>query len=172
MEKETVGYGKPKEPSCIMCNLSLIPRPELKFCFENNCLVCSYINHAGSIESATNGEIFTSLSNACCKIRNLVYVIDCGYCRMQYVGQTQRTLRQRIFEHINDVSHGRQTSLAEHINGHGAWDAPNITVYVVDIIHQLPENNYYLALVLRRMKENEWISKLGTTWPNGLNIRS
>ena len=71
-----------------------------------------------------------------------MYAIECGVCGIQYVGQTRRTLRQRIFEHINEI------------------------------IHQLPEDNYDLALVPRRTKESQWISKLGTAWSNGLNIRS
>ena len=171
--RRTVGYGKPKEESCIICNPSLISRSELKFCFENNCLICSRINHIGPIESTANGETFVCLSNASCKIRNLVYAIECGVCGIQYVGQTQRTLRQRIFEHINDINNGRPTSLTEHINGHGVWnDVPNFLCWVLEIIHQLPENNYDLALVLRRTKESQWIAKLGTAWPNGLNIRS
>ena len=172
--RRTVGYGKPKEESCIICNLSLIPRSELKFCFDPNCLVCSCINHAGFIESTTNGEIFACLSNACCQIRNLIYVIECGECGKQYVGQTQRTLRQRILEHINDINHGCRTFLGRHINSHDNWnfEDPNISIWVLEIVHQLPENNSDLSLAMRRTKETQWISKLGTAWPYGLNIQS
>ena len=118
--RRAVGYGKPKDPSCVICNLHLIARSDLKFCYEENCLVCPCIDHTGFIKSNANGKTFPCLSNVSCRMQNLVYLIECRECGKQYVGQTSRPLRERILEHVRDIFHQRHTSLAIHINAHGS----------------------------------------------------
>ena len=170
--RRAVGYGKPKDPSCVICNLHLIARSDIKFCYQENCLVCPCIDHTGFIKSNANGKTFPCLSNVSCRMQNLVYLIECRECGKQYVGQTSRPLRERILEHVRDIFHQRHTSLAIHINGNSIRDDiyASFHVYVLEIVQQFPENDYDLALGLSG-REFLWISKLDVLWPNGLNIR-
>ena len=57
--RRAVGYGKPKDPSCVICNLHLISRKDLKFCSQQNCLVCPCIDQTGLIKSSANGKTFS-----------------------------------------------------------------------------------------------------------------
>ena len=131
--RRTVGYGKFKEKSCIICNLKLISRSELKFCANDKCILCPYINHSGCIESTTKGETFDCLTNVTCNIQKLVYAIECDICRAQYVGVAERSLGLGILHHLIDIVYARKCPLAEHINRHGSYSRDDIpmSVYVI-----------------------------------------
>ena len=38
-----------------------------------------------------------------CKTRNVVYCITCEQCKLQYIGQTTRSLDERVREHIGYI---------------------------------------------------------------------
>ena len=38
-----------------------------------------------------------------CKSKNLVYLISCRRCEVQYVGETEQALRLRMNEHRSDI---------------------------------------------------------------------
>ena len=38
-----------------------------------------------------------------CKTRNVVYCITCEKCKLQYIGQTTRSLDERVREHIGYI---------------------------------------------------------------------
>jgi hypothetical protein len=54
-------------------------------------------------------------SNNCCYTKNVVYLIVCNICSARYVGETFRTCRSRIIEHLkSDSSLVRQHFLRQH----------------------------------------------------------
>ena len=46
-------------------------------------------------------EIITS------QVKNVVYIIQCQYCKLVYVGETGRVLKVRIMEHVNHIKKGK-----------------------------------------------------------------
>ena len=38
-----------------------------------------------------------------CKTRNVVYCITCQQCKLKYIGQTTRSLDERVREHIGSI---------------------------------------------------------------------
>ena len=88
---------------------------------------------------------------------------------MQYVGQTKRRLMDRFQGHFynvtkksNDHIIGRHFNEADH---HGIED---MEIHVLDFIHQPPETQ--AASYLRDRIENNWIHRLKTQAPWGLNM--
>ena len=164
----TVGYGKLKEPSCIICNLDLIPRSELKFCSDNKCTHCSYISQMGCIKSNTNGKTFDCLSKATCKIQNLVYAVECDLCRTQYVGVTKLSLGLRISKHLGDIIEGRSCPLAEHMNSHQRCERSNtrtnipMSVFALKVVLQ-KEDNRNDDHKWRYLKQLKWNHRLKAT---------
>jgi len=94
-----------------------------------------------------------------------VYGINCTLCdNTVYVGETGRTLKDRLKEHEADVRLGREKPMAEHfsINGHCVKD---MGVCVLECIRD--ESKWY-----RKKKRQSWIERCGTECPLGLNTRT
>ena len=65
------------------------------------CIACSYVKEERTIKSiyctwTLNGQ-FT------CKTENVIYLLECNKegCKQQYIGETEREVKERIKEHIN-----------------------------------------------------------------------
>ena len=55
-------------------------------------------------------------TNISCNSNNLIYLIGCDNCGLQYIGQTNRTLRHRFHNQRFDIPNDRKTSVANHFN--------------------------------------------------------
>ena len=84
----------------------------------------------------------------------LIYVIRNKHNGKPYVGQTQRTLEERIYEH----RHGKTLYIDRAIRKIG-WE--NFTVEVIEVCSTLEELNE---------REIYWICKLNSKKPNGYNM--
>ena len=162
--KDLVVRSSPKAPSIEAANTGFSPCKQ--------CTACKHqhgghrIQHtvsSNSITSTTTEENFTIRHSLNCLSTNIIYVIICKRCSQQYVGETKRTLKQRLLEHCGDAKNKREKPVARHFNlpGHSRND---ITIMAVD----RPGNtNQYHRLAL----ESKWIKRLKTTTPLGINIK-
>lgn len=102
--------------------------------------------------------------NTNCKIKGIIYLITCKKCNFQYVGETGRTLKDRMMEHIRNVKNKKlNTKLVQHYNseGHSYLD---LSFKILDSYQS--ENS---TKNIRMEKENFWIRLLNTAYPMGLN---
>ena len=53
-----------------------------------------------------------------CEITNIIYLIECTKCGMQYIGETGRVFRQRIYKHIASVKKRKnfETPVSKHFH--------------------------------------------------------
>ena len=56
------------------------------------------------------------MTNVNCQSSNLIYVITCNSCGIQYVGQTKNHLLTWFQGHFNDIAHNCDTTVARHLN--------------------------------------------------------
>ena len=84
----------------------------------------------------------------------IIYVITNTINGKPYVGQTTRTLNERIFEHM----HCRKTCIGKAIQKYGWINFSVEVVEVCDTIEQLNE------------REKFWIAKYNSIAPNGYNL--
>jgi GIY-YIG catalytic domain len=98
-----------------------------------------------------------------CRSANIVYLITCRKCRIQYVGETSRTLAERLTDHRSNIKHRKNTPIAIHFNSanHSAADLRAVA------IEQIRDSER--TLTVRRQREQYWQNKLGTKHPQGLN---
>ena len=91
-------------------------------------------------------------------------------CGIQYVEQTKNHIIDRFQGHFNDISSGRDTTVASHFNTCTPSDSDklsNIETTVLDFIKANPHS--LTAGKQSDSKEKHWIHQLHTVVPRGLN---
>ena len=86
-----------------------------------NCLICPYIFERKRVEG-NNITWFINSSTNCKSHKNIIYMIECNKqaCKQRYIGETDRTLFDRICEHLGYI----RTKKHEKATGHHSWSFP------------------------------------------------
>lgn len=122
-----------------------------------------FYRHRRWIRSQVNGEVFKGETQGSPHTKNCVYLITCGVCGVQYVGETGNTLLLRFTQHRYNMLRGKETHtpLVSHFLGHG-WLSLQATVI---------EHDPMWSTAQRIRAERRWILRLGTQVPGGLNLK-
>ena len=133
-------------------------------CNRSRCTHCKSIIETNLFNSTTTGETFKLRVNGNCASSDVIYLITCKKCKIQYVGQTGQLLSKRMNSHrfdIKSICHPSFSSnVALHFNEHSPEDFAFMPIdYVSDNMKRL-------------LKETYWIHKLDTLHPKGLNAKS
>ena len=123
-----------------------------------NCSVCKYSFSPSSVGDSSSNTTFYILHRLHCSDFNIIYLIVCKKCDARYVGQTSRTLRRRIGEHIANIKSRYASSVSSHFNFTCSLNDFSFTA-----LEHCPNNERRLR------KESQWIERLKTLVPNGLN---
>lgn len=147
-----------------------VRKEELKgLCADKRCSVCPLLDRKGKIKSKCNKNKYTAKYNINCRSSNLIYCIKCRKCKKDYVGQTKRSLKDRINEHITSVKRRHlKTDVSRHFCGDNHEGVSDMEVYVLDFIYK--DANSQRTEVLRKTIEFNWIQRLQTQTPTGMNI--
>ena len=132
-------------------------------CGRRRCKCCYEIMTTSSFRSHNTGRRYNIRSNITCKSRNLVYLISCKRCGLQYVGETENLLHIRMNGHRSDIRTKRlEKPVAAHFSqpDHSAVD---LEVRGIEKIHR--DNMQW-----RKQRESYWIFELKTLIPCGLNL--
>ena len=137
----------------------------------SKCRYCPLIDKSGILISHSNGRKFHSMQHVNCQSSNLIYVITCNHCGIQYVGQTKNRILKRFQGHIFDIAHDTDTTVARHFN-RCPTETPSLhkgmRISVATFIPSLPDTRE--AKLRRDSEEKRWMHRLGTITPNGLNL--
>ena len=70
-------------------------------CGIHGCKCCKTMSRKSRVISNTNHKSFATPKHSNCNTRNIIYLLECSKCttKNQYVGQTQRSLSQRLGGH-------------------------------------------------------------------------
>ena len=84
-----------------------------------NCSTCPYISHGlTSYTFSSTGETRSIKSNLTCDTKNLIYMIQCNRCNLQYIGETKRRLKDRFNEHRRTIDNPNTKSKPTTAAGH------------------------------------------------------
>ena len=127
------------------------------------CKACNFITEIRSFRSSVNNRTFKINQHFNCKTTNLCYLINCRKCKKQYVGETERSLADRINDHLSCIRLKKPTPIGLHFNspGHCVTD---FSIVGIERFENLPNSSQ-----TRRMKETTWQNLLQTAHPLGLN---
>ena len=64
-------------------------------------------------------------SNITCNAKNVIYMVQCKRCNLQYIGETKRRLKDRFNEHRRAVDKtnikSKPTTVSEHFLSHSNY---------------------------------------------------
>jgi hypothetical protein len=158
-------YNPPKNqdkklarPLDINTTISTVSNPTNLTC-RPGCKTCIMIPNTTHFKSTNNNKEFPRCQELNCKTKSCIYLITCLKCQLQYVGETGRTLNERMIDHRSSIKCKRQTPVGVHFNeaGHQPSDMSVIPLErVVDSIRRKEREQWYQTL-------------LGTMHPFGIN---
>ncbi len=106
--------------------------------------------------------------NISCRSSNLIYCITCKKCKVQYVGQTSKRLKDRFAGHFGDIQRDvTDKSVSHHFNSPGHNGTKDMSIYVLEFIKKPALSKQAQSIRLRR--ETNWVYVLRTMSPLGLN---
>ena len=139
--------------------LTSIAQGTFATCGNRKCRTC--LVHATNTRTFTSNRYKTRYNvqnDLTCNSSNIIYLIECRQCGKQYVGETGRTLRDRLNNHRSAILHKKNTSIALHFNSNGH----SILDLKITAIEQRER-------IDRRNREIYWQNILGTWEPWGIN---
>jgi hypothetical protein len=152
----------------------------------NNCSIRKFFVPADKVVSTTTKRMYNVViapgeNKLNCHSVNLIYLLTCNNCALQYVGETVCSLAERMSGHLNKIRRLAKgevsgcSKLSKHFNNGTCKD------FTVRILEKLEGNGRVGpkktdlqngdSKRLRLSRETHWMLKLRTVYPFGLNDR-
>jgi hypothetical protein len=130
-------------------------------CLTRLCQCCHAIDVNSNFISTTTKQSHQIKTNMNCNTNGIIYLITCKRCNVQYVGETERRLKDRLNAHRSNITTKQKTAVAIHFNNyrHSYKDLKIMPI----------ENVTNNSKQVRQEREKFWIKTLKTNYPNGLN---
>eukprot|EP00079_Xenopus_tropicalis_P032370 XP_017946141.1 PREDICTED: uncharacterized protein LOC108645441 [Xenopus tropicalis] len=159
-------------PSLIDTDVTTDTWLSTKGCFKcgtRQCITCNYIHKTNCFISSTTLKKYQIKHFINCNTRNVIYLLTCTKCKMQYVGQTGRKLKDRIREHVLNITNiNSHTTVAKHFQECSNRSLSFLQVTGIDRVIPNPRGGNISSILIR--KETKWIFFLKTRQPYGLNF--
>ena len=113
------------------------------------------------------GETRSITSHITCNTKNMIYMVQCNHCNLQYIGETKRHLKDRFNEHRRAVDKTNikskpTTVSAEHFLSHSNNSHTDMQLIPLREIHSSRDS-------VRKARESHLIDKAMTLEPHGLS---
>ena len=83
--------------------LPMINQSHVTKCGSSRCETCKHMVEGDSLISNNKYNIVSPSSGMDCGTCNVVYLICCKKCGIQYIGKTTQTIRRRVNNHRNKL---------------------------------------------------------------------
>lgn len=133
-------------------------------CAITGCRCCAVMSRREVIISTHNHKAFTTPGHTNCSTNCVIYLLECTKCTKgnQYVGQTERTLGQRVAGHRAACTKKKNLPLYKHFLSKEDHN------FQRDVRFTILEKTTRTQLTAR---ESHWMTTLETVFPKGLNSR-
>lgn len=85
-------------------------------CLKPRCLVCKAMQQTSTANSSHSQYSVKIRGNLTCDSSNVIYLLECTVCRMQYIGQTETSFRLRFNNHKAHAKSIPNLPLSKHLN--------------------------------------------------------
>lgn len=128
------------------------------------CSTCALMATANTFVSSTTTNQYKISLTGDCKSNNVIYLIHCLLCNLQYVGQTSNTIHTRLLQHAGTIRNHVDTPIANHFNL-PSHHMSHLTCFIIDRPSSRDVN-------VRLRHESAWIRELITMTPSGINVQT
>ena len=125
----------------------------------------------GTFTCKTNGKTYSNKTKTDCHSSNIIYLITCRSCGIQYLGQTKNKLLTRFQSYYFDIAHNNDTTVTRHFNKcskHNLANFSGMEISVLNFIHAPPTSG--ASQDQRDIEEKSLIHRLANVVPRGLNL--
>ena len=127
----------------------------------NNCAACPFIKEGQTIKSSqTNFKIDVNIA-ANCLTANCIYMLGCKKCPQQYIGESERSLKERFLEHKGYVSNNM---LSKATGAHFNQKGHKISDMEISVV----ENFFNNDAQFRKQREKMFINRFNSKY-KGMN---
>ena len=129
-------------------------------CHKPRCKTCNQMETTQTITNNLN-HTYPIRGNYNCQSTNIIYVLHCMICGLQYVGESSNTMNTRCRGHVSTINTSKDHPVAIHYRSYNHTTED----FTISIIDSDKDKNRRLRL------EEAWITLLDTLTPKGLNGR-
>ena len=138
------------------------------------CTYCPKLKKLDKITSFHSNRIFNCQSlppkhKLTCKLSNVIYIINCNQCGLQYIGETKRPIRKRMYEHYNSVQKF-QPDKATPVSRHFTQKNHSVKSMEFSIVQWMGDPSSPNATTRHRRQELYFIWAFPTLHPAGINM--
>ncbi len=155
--------------------------PKIIKCKKNGCKMCMDLSERPRIISTITGKQYLTKSSTPelkCQTENVIYLVTCKGCKVQYVGQTVQPLNKRFNNHRANIRNCKGASNSMVLSRHFSEGDCKGKEFDVQIVEKIAGNgrlgNGGINEDIRKFREHReeyWIKELQTVFPYGLNNR-
>ena len=107
-----------------------------------------YNNPSKTFISTVTGSVYPIKQALNCDSHNIIYLVTCKSCHIQYVGETGRRHKDRCKEHVQDIKKNKDCPISSHFHGlNHALDH-----FSIQVIEKCRNED----TAFRRLRENYW----------------
>ena len=155
-------------------NSQLCSKTSFKTCDGPGCLTCPEIKIAKpKFTSTITNRVYKVLNHTndriTCKSNNIIYLMTCKKCGVQYVGETGGWYSRRNNSHRSKMRCVKSRLLIykhSHLDEDGSQRRNSLNDFIIQPIEVLAKNT---KAADRIAKEEWWMKELKTLYPYGLN---
>ena len=162
-----IAYRRPKNLKDLLVRAKVDLPPKVngssKQSVKPRCKVCLSIQQTNTFVSSVTSRKYIIRQQIDCSTENVVYLLECKKCKIQYVGENKNELRLRFNQLKYSIrSNAVEFPVAAHFNKEG-HTLEDISVVGIDHCHSWSDEK-------SKSKENFWILQLRTKQSSGLNL--
>ena len=130
-------------------------------CAKSNCMICPFVKSSSTFKSTVTGKVYDICHKYNCLSYNVIYLVTCDTCDMQFVGHTTQKLSQKFRDYCYRDSDGITKAMDNHFNDYKCY-RNDIRIQIIDHVG-VGENNRL------EPKEMLWATELQTFKPKGFD---
>ena len=139
------------------------------------CSICPYIKSQKIVTSTSNSKKVDLHQHHTCDDNNIIYIMECLKCKLQYIGETEQTVRKRFLQHRGYVRRQETDKATGHHFSQPGHNMSDMSISVLERIRQSDpfyrkeRESYYIEqfeAMRKGINRKRWLFLIGITFKN------